>query len=91
MSRIQILVLSVVCCAFGVLGLYGSGVARTLGLLVNGVLALILAVAAGIDLDRRGFRLAWVVGVSYLLAPLVGLVLYGIFSARPVRADIAAS
>lgn len=50
--------------------------------LVNVVLAVLLAVLTGRDLTRRGMRLGWLVGLSYVLAPLIGLVLYGIFSTR---------
>ena len=82
MSRVQILSLSVVCCAFGLVAVLGDDPWRGPAYAVNFVLAVALAIIAGRDLHRRGMRLGWVVGISYVLAPLIGLVLYGIFSVR---------
>lgn len=86
MTRAQLLALSVVCCGFGLLALYGSGTARGAGAAINLVLAAVLAVFTGRDLLARGVRFGWLIGLSYLAAPLVGLVLYGIFSGRPASA-----
>ena len=83
MTRSWLIGLSVVCCGFGLLAIKGHDSARTVGLLVNGVLAVALAILTARDLQRRRVRLAPLIGVSYVIAPLVGLVLYAIFSARP--------
>lgn len=91
MSRVQILSLSIVCCVFGAVAIFGPDSLRGLGYAVNFVLAVILAIVAGRDLHRRGFRLGWLVGLSYLLAPLLGLVLYGIFSVREPQPQVATS
>ena len=85
MSRSQILALSVVCCAFGAVAIYASGPIRAVAFVLNFILAVALAIIAGRDLDRRGVRLAWLVGISYVLAPLIGFILYAIFSAREMR------
>jgi hypothetical protein len=82
MSRGQILGLSVACCALGAVAIYGGGPIRGVAFVLNFALAVALAIIAGRDLDRRGVRLAWLVGISYVLAPLVGFVLYAIFSGR---------
>jgi hypothetical protein len=66
--------------------IYGSGTIRGVAFALNFVLAVALAIIAGRDLDRRGVRFAWLAGISYVLAPLIGFVLYAIFSARELRA-----
>ncbi|MGB8649523.1 MAG: hypothetical protein WCD35_02560 [Mycobacteriales bacterium] len=82
-SRSGLLALSVLDCAFGLFYLFGPHGARSAMLGLNIVLAVILAILTGRDLMARGLRLGWLAGLSYIFAPLVGLVLYGIFSARP--------
>lgn len=91
MTRVQIMVLSAVCCLFGLGAIFGSGSLRGASYAVNFVLAVVLAIVAGRDLDRRGVRFGWLVGVSYVLAPLIGFVLYAIFSSRPARVSPAPS
>lgn len=87
MTRPQLIVLSVVCCGFGLLALYGSGDFSSFGYVVNFSLAVVLAILTGRDLASRGVRVPWLVGLSYVAAPLIGLVLYGVLSARPTRTD----
>ena len=84
LSRTWLLALSVVDCGAGALGLWGPHGARSSMLVVNFALAVLLAITTGIDLHARGFRLGWLVGLSYLAAPLVGFVLYAILSSRPL-------
>jgi hypothetical protein len=83
MSRAALLGLSVVDCLFGLLSLSGPDDYRGVALAINFGLAIVLAIFAGRDLMERGIRLGWLAGLSYLAAPLVGLVLYAIFSTRP--------
>ena len=86
MSRGGLLILSVVACAFGGLSLATSGSLSRAAYGVNLTLAVLLAVLTTQDLRRRG--LTWpapLVGVSYVVAPLVGLALYAIASNRPAR------
>jgi len=91
MTRAQLIVLSVVCCGFGLLALYGSGGLSTFGYVVNFGLAVVLAIMTGRDLASRGVRVPWLVGLSYVAAPLIGLILYGVLSARPSRAEQTAA
>ena len=81
-SRGGLLALSVIDCGFGLMYLFGPGGARPAMLGVNVALAVLLAVLTGRDLMGRGVRLGWLAGLSYLFAPLVGLVLYTVFSGR---------
>lgn len=89
MSRVQIIVLSLVCCAFGALALGGPAEYRTEAYLVNVVLAIACYVAAGRDLVRRGWELGYLFAGAYLL-PLVGLIVYVGLSQRPVKEPAAA-
>lgn len=91
MTRAQLILLSVVDCAFGLLFLKGPVELRTSALVINVSLATLLAILTGQDLMRRGLRLGWLVGLSYVAAPLLGLILYAIFSGRPVVAAVAPS
>lgn len=54
MSRLQIIVLSVMCCAFGVVALSGPVTWRGWAYGVNVALAVVLFVVAGRDLTQRG-------------------------------------
>ena len=54
MSRTQIIVLSAVCCAFGVLALNGPDEFRLGAYLANVVLAIAAFAAAGRDLTETG-------------------------------------
>lgn len=93
MSRGQLLVLSVVCCAFG--GLYlavDDGGLKTMAFVLNAVLAILLAVLTFQDLRARRPQWTWqaaLVGLSYIAAPLVGLALYAAASntPKPDKAD----
>lgn len=87
MTRPQLIVLSIVCCGFGLIALTASGAVSASAYAVNFCLAVVLAIWTGRDLAARGVRVPWLVGLSYIAAPLVGLVLYGVFSARPLQPD----
>ena len=82
MSRAQVITLSVVCCAFGVLALVGPDDLRTASYVVNVVLAIACFVVAGRDLTRRGWELGYLYAGAYLL-PLIGLIVYVGLSNRP--------
>ena len=82
MSRTQIIVLSVVCCAFGVVSLVGPDDYRTTSYVVNAGLAIACFVVAGRDLTRRGWELGYLFAGAYLL-PLIGLIVYVGLSNRP--------
>ena len=82
MSRTQIIVLSVVCCGFGVLALTGPDEYRTASYVVNVLLAIACFVVAGRDLTRRGWELGYLFAGAYLL-PLIGLIVYVGLSNRP--------
>lgn len=84
MGRNGLLALSVLACLFGIGSLTTSGTASEVFLLLNFLLAALLMVLTWQDLRARGWTWqAPVVGVSYLFAPLVGLVLYAVASNRP--------
>lgn len=82
MSRAQIIALSVVCCAFGVLALIGPDDYRTASYVGNVALAIACFVVAGRDLTRRGWDLGYLFAGAYLL-PLIGLIVYVGLSNRP--------
>ncbi len=84
MSRGGLLLLSVADCAFGVTALATEGSVAGIAIGLNFVLAALLAVLTWQDLRQRNW--GWqgpVIGVSYLIAPLIGLVLYAWASDRP--------
>jgi hypothetical protein len=82
MSRFQIIALSIVCCAFGVVALYGSSDLRPGAVAINIAFAALLFVVAGRDLTQRGWQLGYLFAGAYLL-PLVGLIVYVGLSNRP--------
>jgi hypothetical protein len=82
MSRAQIIALSVVCCAFGALSLWGPDDLRTASYVVNVALAIACFLVAGRDLTRRGWQLGYLFAGAYLL-PLIGLIVYVGLSNRP--------
>jgi phosphoglycerol transferase MdoB-like AlkP superfamily enzyme len=85
-ARNALLALSVVDCIFGLLYLSSSGDSADVFLGINFSLAALLTVLTWQDLRKRGWTWqAPVVGVSYLVAPLIGLMLYAITSNRPQR------
>jgi uncharacterized membrane protein YhhN len=86
-SRPQIIALSVVCCAFGLLALKGPHDYRTAAYVVNVALAIVCFVVAGRDLTRRGWQLGYLFAGSYIL-PLIGLGVYIGLSNRPVREPV---
>ena len=81
MSRTSIIVLSLVACAFGALSLFGPSEYRGEAYAVNAVTAIAAAIFASIDLRRRGYGWGWAMLVAYL-APLVGTILYIVFSGQ---------
>ena len=86
MARWALLAVSVVCCVFGVLTLWGPHDFRDAARVVNVSLAVLLAIGTGRDLLKRGWgTIAVLAGASYVLAPLVGFVAYAIASARDYR------
>ena len=82
MSRAQIIVLSTVCCLFGVLSLRGPEEYRTAAYAVNVVLAIAAFAFAGRDLTERGYRLGYLFAAAYIL-PLIGTFVYIALSSRP--------
>jgi hypothetical protein len=89
-SRAQIIALSIVCCAFGLLALKGPDDYRTAAYVVNIALAIVCFVVAGRDLTRRGWQLGYLFAGAYIL-PLIGLVVYIGLSNRPVREPAASA
>ena len=82
MSRFQIIALSLICCAFGGVALYGASDLRVGASAINIALAVLLFVVAGRDLTQRGWELGYLFAGAYLL-PLVGLIVYVGLSNRP--------
>lgn len=80
-----------VCCVFGVISLSAGGTTASIALGLNFILAALLMVLTWQDLRARGWTWqAGVVGISYLLAPLIGLVLYALASGRRRQEHITA-
>ena len=79
--RGAIIALSVVACVFGALSLLGPEDQRGSYYAVNIVLSIAAAVLASLDLRRRGYGWGWVMLAAYL-APLVGTILYIVFSGQ---------
>ena len=91
MSRqAQVVVLSVVACAWGVLSLQGPAEHRGSFYAANVVFALVASVLASLDLRRRGYGWGWAMLAAYLL-PLVGTILYIVFSTQRGYEQPAAS
>ena len=86
MSRMQIIALSAVCCAFGVLALEGPDDLRAPAYVVNVVLAIAAFFFAGQDLTERGHRRGYLWAGAYVL-PLVGTFVYIAMSSRPKLAQ----
>ena len=82
MPRAGILLLSVVCCGFGLLSLSGPVDWRGWAYAANVVLAVACYFLAGRDLRERGWELGYLFAGAYLL-PLVGLIVYFSLSMRP--------
>lgn len=81
MTRASIIVLSVVACVFGGLSLLGPQEYRAEAYALNAITAIAAAVFASIDLRRRGYGWGWAMLAAYL-APLVGTILYIVFSGQ---------
>jgi hypothetical protein len=83
-TRGSLLGLSVIDCVFGVVALTSDGSTKTTFLMLNFLLAVVLAILTAQDLRHRGWSWrALVIGASYAIAPLVGLIAYAIASDRP--------
>ena len=89
MSRMQIIVLSAVCCAFGVLAIRGPEDLRLPAYVVNAVLAIVAFYFAGRDLTERGHRRGYLWAAAYIL-PLIGTFVYIALSARPKPTSVSA-
>ena len=87
MSRGWLLALSVLDCAFGATALATDGTTSSIAYGLNFVLAALLAVLTWQDLRARGWTWPAAAGITYLIAPLVGLVLYAALSNRPRRSE----
>jgi hypothetical protein len=83
----QIIALSVVCCAFGVLALKGPDGYRSAAYVVNVVLAIVAFYFAGRDLTERGHRRGYLFAAAYVL-PLIGTFVYIAMSSRPKQAEV---
>lgn len=91
MQRNGLLAVSVIDCGFGILHLSTSGSLADVALGLNFVLAALLTVLTWQDLRSRGWTWpAPLVGISYLAAPLFGVVLYAMASNRPRRDHVEA-
>jgi hypothetical protein len=88
-SRIQIIILSTVCCAFGAVALTGPGALRTPAYVVNVVLAITAFAFAGRDLTERGWRRGYLYAGTYVL-PLIGTFVYIAMSSRPMQQSVTA-
>lgn len=84
MSRSALLALSILDCGFGAVALLSDGDLSTVAYLANFLLALVLMVLTWQDLQRRGWTWQAAAGVTYVIAPLVGLILYFALSSRPL-------
>jgi hypothetical protein len=89
LSRMQIIVLSAVCCVFGGLALKGPEAFRAPAYAVNIVLAITAFFFAGRDLTERGHRRGYPFAGTYLL-PLVGTFVYIALSSRPKATELHA-
>ena len=84
----MLLGVSVIDCAFGIVSLTSDGSVAEVALMLNFVLAAVLAVLTWQDLRARSWTWqAPLVGVSYVVAPLVGLILYAVLSDRPKQSQ----
>ena len=88
MGRNQLIGLGVLDCAFGVAALTTEGTLAEFAYILNVTLAIVLMVLTWRDLRSRGW--SWqapVVGISYVVAPLVGLIAYIALSSREGPGD----
>jgi uncharacterized membrane protein HdeD (DUF308 family) len=79
--RGRIITLSVVACVFGALFLFGPADHRAVFYGLNIACSVIASVLASLDLRRRGYGWGWAMLAAYL-APLVGTILYVVFSGQ---------
>src|SRR3954447_24393479 len=85
-SRAAIIAISVAACVFGGLSLRGPADHRGTYYAVNVVLSIVASVLANLDLRRRGYGWGWAMLAAYLL-PLVGTILYVVFSGQRSYSD----
>lgn len=86
--RAVIIAISVVACGFGVLTLAGPEDQRGSFYAMNVVLSILASILASLDLRRRGYAWGWAMLAAYLL-PLVGTILYIVFSGLRSERDAA--
>ena len=79
--RTQIIALSVVACIFGLLSLFGPKDDRDAFYAFNVAFSVIASIVASLDLRKRGYGWGWAMLAAYL-APLVGTILYIVFSGQ---------
>jgi hypothetical protein len=84
--RALIIALSVVACVFGALALRGPADHRGSFYAANVAFSVVASVLASIDLRRRGYGWGWAMLAAYL-APLVGTILYVVFSSQRSYAE----
>lgn len=85
-NRAAIIALSVIACVFGGLSILGPDDQRGAYYAVNVVLSVLAAILASLDLRRRGYGWGWAMLAAYLL-PLVGTILYIVFSGQRGYSD----
>ena len=79
--RVLIITLSVVACLWGLLSLEGPAEHRDVAYTFNVLFSVVASVLASLDLRRRGYGWGWAMLAAYL-APLVGTILYIVFSSQ---------
>ena len=89
MTRLQIIAVSTVCCAFGAVAVRGPDDYRLPAYVVNVVLAIAAFCFAGRDLTDRGYRRGYLWAGAYVL-PLIGTFVYIALSSRPKQAPVSA-
>lgn len=90
MGRNGLIALGVVDCAFGVTALTTDGALSEMAYVFNFTLAVVLMVLTWQDLRSRGW--SWqapLAGVSYVAAPLIGLIAYVALSFREPEQETA--
>ena len=89
-NRAAIIAISAVACVFGALAVAGPDDHRGTYYAVNVVLSISASILASLDLRRRGYDWGWAMLAGYLL-PLVGTILYVVFSGQRGYSDSTSS
>lgn len=90
MSRSGLIALGILDCAFGVTALTADGALSDLAYVLNFTLAAVLMVLTWRDLRSRGWPWqAPLAGISFIAAPLVGLIAYVALSFREAGQETA--